>query len=380
MPSNIPSDRRKGSAKSKTAAKNAFKGYKPTKVAAKSNLGANGASVAAFTAQQELLCFFQRTFAELFSSPNLHQLLQGVKSHLYNRDYAAAFSTDENLRAYVVRWSPGRALCYRDVFLSSQIRDVWKDGDGGVVCIGGGAGAEIAAAAAAIRALRKEQIPATDKDIVTKEAEREESKADEEASASASSNGKAREQESPQSLLRMSVIDIADWAPTLSALNTSIQRSFLRSTEFLLASFHQADILGVPPSMLPSLIPRSTRLITMMFVTNELYTQSRGTTTKLLLSLAALVDPGCLLLILESAGSYSTVKIGDRTFPMGFLLDRTLLGEDNGEEMSGDWEKLRGEESCWFRLQEGLRYPLVVENMRYFVRVFRKRQGNAKRD
>ncbi|KAF8535712.1 hypothetical protein BDD12DRAFT_854315 [Trichophaea hybrida] len=135
----------------------------------------------------------------------------------------------------------------------------------------------------------------------------------------------------------------------MTGLYTGIKESYLPNGIFS-ADFVQADVLDVD---LAALIPSGTRLVSLLFTTNELYTQSRAGTTKMLLGL-------------RSAGSYSMVKVGEKTFSMGLLLDHTLVHE-----------------ARWYRLPQaqmvngqtvgtGLRYPLTLENMRYFVRVFRR--------
>lgn len=51
--------------------------------------------------------FFLKTFEHLFD-PALQELVQKVKQHLYNREYAVAFGSQKNLEAYVIRWSVSR--------------------------------------------------------------------------------------------------------------------------------------------------------------------------------------------------------------------------------------------------------------------------------
>ena len=89
-------------------------------------------------------------------------LIQTIKSHLYQRDFDSAFTDagEDLLRAYALRWSAARALGYAGLF-----RGVlqWMRGEcltrrktvcpTRVICIGGGAGAEIVALAGAWRAL-----------------------------------------------------------------------------------------------------------------------------------------------------------------------------------------------------------------------------------
>lgn len=391
-----PSDRRRGSRKS--ALKAAVKPkYKPTARAPPPPRNTKES--------QEILDIFHHAFSTLFT-PQLPELLQKVKTHLFNRDFLAAFGAPENLEAYVVRWSPSRALCYREVFLelSPALRRVFElKGEEGerveIVCIGGGAGAEVVAVAAAVKSLMKAEMaaaPAT----ATAIAKGEESKTgenaarDEEVSGEPEEAGegpdeaKALEKDlesltltpasppaaaatatpTPSRSLHMTAIDIADWTRITTALTTALTTAPTPTRAAYLppgvysVDFHHHDMLA--PSA-TALIPPTAGLITLLFTTNELYTQSRGATTAFLLALGERVRSGCLLLVLESAGSYSTVTVNGRVFPMGMLLDHTLLA---GEA----WEKVLGEEARWFRLPEGLRYPIELENMRFMVRVYRK--------
>ncbi|KAI5840522.1 hypothetical protein DFP73DRAFT_482528 [Morchella snyderi] len=325
-----PSDRRRGSRKS--ALKAAVKPkYKPTVRAPPPPRNTKES--------QEILDLFHHAFNTLFT-PQLPELLQKVKTHLFNRDFLEAFGPQENLEAYVVRWSPSRALCYREVFLelSPALRKVFElkgEEKVEIVCIGGGAGAEVVAVAAA---------------------------------QGRGEYGRGQGTPTPSRSLHMTAIDIADWTSITTTLTTALttapspaRAAYIPPTLYSV-DFHHNDILTPRDT---ALIPPTTRLITLLFTTNELYTQSRAATTSFLLSLKELVQPGCLLLVLESAGSYSTVLVNGKTFPMGMLLDHTLLAGDV-------WEKVLGEDAKWFRLPEGLRYPIELENMRFMVRVYRK--------
>ena len=87
--------------------------------------------------------------------------------------------------------------------------------------------------------------------------------------------------------------------------------------------------------------------------------------------------------MVDSAGSYAEVGVGkeeeSKKYPMQWLLDHTLLEsatQINHPVTKKDhvrkWEKLRGEESRWFRLPDGLKYPLELEDMRYQMHLYRR--------
>lgn len=358
-----PSDRRRGSRANlakKPKYKSSIKAPPPLRATAES---------------QEILDHFRNTFSTLFT-PRLPSILQTVKAHLFKRDFLRAFGSQENLEAYVVRWSPSRALAYREVFLEicQEVRDVFdlnvkRVEPVEVVCIGGGAGAEAVAIAAVVRSLLRDDTVKDEGDGSTGLPPNVEKELEEAVFSLeiASPPAVSEPAPNPQSL-HLTAIDIADWAPILTTLSTALTTppsprypAFISPSTFSI-TFHHHDILT--PLTTP-LIPPSTSLISLLFTTNELYTQSRAATTQFLLSLREQTRAGCLLLVLESAGSYSTIQVNGKTFPMGMLLDHTLLAGDM-------WEKLVGEDAKWYRLPEGLRYPIELENMRYFVRVYRR--------
>jgi 25S rRNA (uracil2843-N3)-methyltransferase len=118
-------------------------------------------------------------------------------------------------------------------------------------------------------------------------------------------------------------------------------------------------------------------LITLLFTLNELYTSSITQTTAFLLKLTAATVQGTVLLVVDSPGSYSEATVGKdkKKYPMQWLMDRTLLGDQGAAREERDapkWEKVMGDESRWFRMPEKLKYPISLENMRYQIHLFRR--------
>jgi len=337
--------------------------------------------------EQEILTIFRRTFSHAFTN-TLPQTLQEVKGHLYNRDYLKAFGSEEYLQAYVVRWSPSRALAYKRIFLDTckEIRKVLYVEEEGysknaqIVCIGGGAGAEVVGIAAAVKELTQWGGAIHGEEGAKTLEQENEQKSKPNASGEAdrkSENHQERKERNWPSLSRLHVtaIDIAFWANTISSLVSSLtqtseaQPPFI-SPDLFSATFHQGDVLSASTE---SLITKSTSLITILFTTNELFTQSTSSATAFLSSLGGRVSSGALLMVVESAGSYSMVKVGGKEYPMPWLLDLILVGRQGGEDGNGVWEKIVSEDSNWYRLpKEGLRYPIELEDMRYLVRVYQR--------
>ena len=66
--------------------------------------------------QQVILNVFKVAFPVLEMQATLQENIQKVKGRLFNRDFATAFGTQENLEAYAVRWSAARSLAYTAIF------------------------------------------------------------------------------------------------------------------------------------------------------------------------------------------------------------------------------------------------------------------------
>jgi 25S rRNA (uracil2843-N3)-methyltransferase len=358
--------------------------------------------------QQLLLDIFEGVFSARFND-SLPALIHEVKQHLYNRDFANAFGKEASLEAYAMRWSPCRALAYADLLNSSQkilaaptAKTVGADRkfpspqwapkiqfeehglvaetDGvrklKVVCIGGGAGAELLAFAGLLSC----------------------------ASAASDSNlaGKAFDSMGPGVGFDITAVDIADWSRVLGLLYTGITtapevskyasrvnqdtRRALVDPSNLRMSFLKQDVLKTDVLKSGPLL-QDCDLVTVMFTLNELYSTSMSATTDLLLTMTHLLEPGSLLLVVDSPGSYSSVSVGkdsgdgeaaaQRKYPMQWLLNHTLLeaaatASSERDEKDQQWEKVEECESRWFRLPDGLKYPIDLEDMRYQYHLYRR--------
>ncbi|KAJ4290322.1 hypothetical protein N0V90_010538 [Kalmusia sp. IMI 367209] len=310
--------------------------------------------------QQLLLNIFKNSFAERLSS-DIKPLLQEVKGHLYNRDFLTAFGKEEYLEAYALRWSPSRALCYLQILHDlkeelqpfSETAKETEDVEWNVVSLGGGAGAEIVALGGLMKLL--EPID-----------------------------------EEHRTELKITAIDIADWAHVVGKLREGIvskpplskyasaavqaANAALTDPAGFSVGFHQHDVLNTPMDTLETHL-KEANLITLMFTLNELYSASLALTQNLLLNLTRGLKPGACLLVVDSPGSYSTVSLNgaEKKYPMQWLLDHTLLATE-GKRGSDEpkWEKIKEEESKWFRLDDALHYPIELENMRYQLHLYRR--------
>ncbi|MCJ1446405.1 MAG: hypothetical protein MMC23_006910 [Stictis urceolatum] len=379
------------------------KGFKPNSTVK----GNANALTSTLKSQQRLLDIFSSSFPEILQG-DIDEVIQTIKGHLYNRDFAKAFGSEEFLQAYAVRWSPTRALGYQQL-LSALFEEELKDalavptrentvGNelGGlslededrtdasgrargaglqILCMGGGAGAELVAFAGALSSWL-EKHPTQNKSHSVSDAQASSSK------------------ETGNPTLSLKLLDIADWATVTKKLFAGItarpevseyastavkagSKSLLESGQ-LDATFEQADILGLSKEQLATLT-RDCGLVTLLFTLNELYTTSIPKTTGMLLMLTKVLPPGALLLVVDSPGSYSKVEIGkekqdarEKKYPMHWLLDHTLLEAAQGDKREVKWRKIQEQESRWFRLYQDLRYPLVLEDMRYQLHFYRR--------
>jgi 25S rRNA (uracil2843-N3)-methyltransferase len=286
------------------------------------------------------------------------ETLQEVKGHLYNRDFAAAFGSEHYLRAYALRWSAARSLGYLQVFediskyVLEQQRDAPDDPPLKILGIGAGAGAELVSLAGWLNLTH--------------------------------TSGDAK---ATKTSLDVSLVDIAAWEPisnklSESALSMPVISKYASAAireanapmvlkEDFHASCEQADVLDWEEQTAISKAS-PVDLTTIMFTLNELYSTSVPKTQRFLKNLTTSMKVGSLLLVVDSPGSYSTVSINgaEKKYPMQWLLDHTLLGSDPEQAL---WEKVLTDESKWFRVPEGLQYPIELENMRYQIHLFKRR-------
>ncbi|KAK2609270.1 hypothetical protein QQS21_002205 [Conoideocrella luteorostrata] len=336
--------------------------------------------------QQVLLNIFSDAFASLLSSNRFPTLLQEIKQALFNREFGAAFANEEYLEVYAARWSPTRALCYAAVVLGIQ------DYTNQTLLLPEGDGAEPPPAG---EGAAQAEEPAADVD------------ADEGLGSKPNQRlkmlclgGCAAEHVAFASYLQhtnskgsLSLVDSGPWTLVCSVLQNQLTtppplskyasiaakaaNRRLVAEDQLSYSFIQADVLGLAEARLAEIVGSQPLLVTLMFTLNELYTDGGiGKTTKLLRNLGKVLPSGSLLLVVDSPGSYSEAAVGKekKKYPMQWLLSHTLL-ESKVPEYT--WEQLESRDSIWFRLPDGLSYPIQLENMRYQMHLYRIHQNKT---
>ncbi|KAG9243846.1 hypothetical protein BJ878DRAFT_461485 [Calycina marina] len=338
--------------------------------------------------QQLLLNIFRTTFPIAQDPEGLKPVLQKVKDALFRRDFEKAFGKEEWCEAYAVRWSPSRVLCYSNVLawlLGKCKEERWvkgfyqskQPGDkqvARVLCLGGGA-AEVVAFHSLVRHLHPTSCGKPEGQSIMEEG----------------LLGVASK-DNVVPILKVRLLDAAPWENVVSSLNEILtsppalskyasataranNASFIQP-QSVCTEFTKADIFSLNKESLGSIMGDDPTLITLFFTLNELYTTSLAKTTKFLLELTLATTEGCLLCVIDSVGSYSeTVAFAEqhtqsKRYPMHSLMDHTLLGHKKGK--GGLWKKLIVDENRWYRLEESLKYPISLENMRFQVHLFKR--------
>ncbi|KAJ5382414.1 hypothetical protein N7517_000325 [Penicillium concentricum] len=338
---------------------------------------------------------------------DIKSLIQTIKGLLYQRDFDSAFTEagEDLLRAYALRWSASRSLGYAGLLKgvlawmkeeeeNTRGRARSKNPCTRVVSIGGGAGAEIAALAAAWRDMGSQAQSLEERvagvSLEDKESQDEKPEVEDQGVSAPS--------------LSVMAVDIGNWSDVVDRLSrtiTSADVPFSQTTKYrppLLSkkvasetfsvAFRRADVLTLPEEDLKEILlgpssssPFSSVLVPIMFTLNELFSTSMPKTTGFMLKMTEILPAGAVLLVVDSPGSYSTLKLGtkgpdgepqERNYPMKFLLDHTLLNVAKGK-----WECVYTQDSRWWRRDAvRLRYEVGegagLEDMRFQMHVYRR--------
>lgn len=322
--------------------------------------------------QQRILTLFSDAFNPVLTSDSFAATLQSIKQSLFNRDFEAAFGSEENLQAYAARWSPTRALCYSSIFeaIASHVDDIAALPESSsspetsadeaashnsnivnkFLCIGGCAAEHVAFASHLKQTASNGILTLLDAgpwgqvvDLLQKQAT------------------------SPPILSKYA-------SAAIKAANTPLLEDAQLSTTFV-----QNDVLVMDKEALKELLGSEPLTVTLMFTLNELYTSGGiGKTTKFLKLLGEILPDRSLLLVVDSPGSYSEAAVGKekKRYPMQWLLDHTLM-DVRVASKDYEWEKLESHDSIWFRLPEELSYPIQLENMRYQMHLYQRKSTST---
>ena len=348
-----------------------------------------------------MLDVLKASSADVFARTDFGQQLVSIKKSFVERDYNAVFQTPAHLPVYAAQYAPGRALCYFDLFRTEPVllRFLVRRPRLRALCIGGGAGSEFVALAAcrALLELRDPPAasaapvpatpPAADAGPTTEQAPVPAVPATSPtpdhapvpavpavpatppaATPPTPAGQQAAKAALPARLLEVHLHDLGDWGDVLHRQAETVRARWQfapSGTEAgdLRFQFVAGDVLAAAAEAGGSAFERQVAradLVTAMFVVNELFV-TRDRTMALLKLLHDRMRPGALLLVVDSAGDFSHIAVGRHTFMVYTLLD-SLRG----------WKRLVAHDAQWYRVPAGLRYPLEVQNMRYFVRLYQR--------
>ncbi|KAG0326875.1 hypothetical protein BGZ99_008882 [Dissophora globulifera] len=367
------------------------------------------------SADQLILNVVKESCQDAFNLPSFTETLQTIKTHFYDRNYDAVFQNPAHLPVYSARYAPSRALCYYHLFLEHPV--LMKTLEGGpstILCIGSGAGSELVGIAAAM--VHANPVPKTKKkkasadkpkkdakgsDVILTGVEEQDSisvkggdpsleRATDEAgtlgmenlnlsltttdttlntadASSASSpiattttttTTKAKKARINRHQVTIVMQDYVDWSPILGPMETVVRARMQLGPERLRCETEIGNVLDLSEGLLQRI--QKADLITFMFVLNELF-QDKKRTMLLVAKIVAAMPAGAHMLVVDSAGSFSNLKVGERTYMVYMLLDHLK-----------DLEIVYQDDATWYRCPPSVTYPLKLENMRHFVRIYRK--------
>ncbi|KAG0330685.1 hypothetical protein BG000_011584 [Podila horticola] len=344
---------------------------------------------------QHIVNVVKESCQEAFNLPSFTTTLQTIKSHFFDRNYDAVFQNPAHLPVYSARYAPSRALCYYHLFLEHPILMKTLEGPSTILCIGSGAGSELVGISAAM--VHANPVPKTKKKKTTtsssgksKDKEDKENKKDEEAipkesptqesedpaldlkkmdiSSSPSeevtpeepstATTKPKKSKANKHLVTIVMQDYVDWSTILEPMETVVRQRMVLGAERLRCETEVGNVLDLSEGLLQRVTKAD--LITFMFVLNELF-QDKKKTMLLVAKIVAAMPTGAHMLVVDSAGSFSNLKVGERTYMVYMLLDHLK-----------SLETVYQDDATWYRCPPSATYPLKLENMRHFVRIYRK--------
>ncbi|KAH0411522.1 hypothetical protein KCU90_g18708, partial [Aureobasidium melanogenum] len=211
-------------------------------------------------------------------------------------------------------------------------------------------------------------------------------------------------------LLNITLIDCADWSSVLDKLVKGITtppplskyasaaaraaNTALLAPQKLNINFENHDIFNLKPAQLKEILNTDEPVLATFFLTlGHLYNTSIPKTTAFLYKLDAILPVGSTILVVDSIGSSVSVPIPDSEevtdYSVSWLLSRVLLGkpaepvqtqgkgkkaveEEEANKPVPRWEKVINEEMKINRLDEKLRYPGGLENVKFQILAFRR--------
>ncbi|RCH80714.1 hypothetical protein CU097_004059, partial [Rhizopus azygosporus] len=244
--------------------------------------------------EQNILSMIRKACMNTFARNDFMKTLQTIKASFVQRDYEGIFTEATNLEVYAAAYVPGRALCYYEIFTRPQLlKFLMKRSQ--LYCVGSGSGSELAAIAAAMT-----RVPAERQKV------------------------------------KLVMQDIGDYESVLASFENTIREKWSISEEQLECTYEKGDVLDPNNAVIQQRLAQAD-LITFMFVMNELFVK-KAAALALIKTMVQSMKKGAHLLVVESAGSFSHLKVGNKLYMVYMLLDAIQ-----------DLELVIGEDSRWYR-------------------------------
>jgi len=358
----------------------------------------------------ELLALIHRALHSTLSDESFIPTIQKIKGLLYDKKWLDVFCGSESLlEAYAGRWVPSRVCCFRELMeaLVGELFELKGKGRGVEERLGG---------------LALDDVQEDEEEDVEKRSNNNDRGSSQGAPSSTVSQdtpvsetthilslggGAGSEILAIAALIRSTVIahphktqeeigkwswtgvDIGRWKGIIDKFTHATKVDWEVDESILEVDYIQGDLVaqpqpsddtiststlndaGIPSIDLPKiLLSKPPQLITLFFTLTELLSQSRSSTLTLLSQITEHTPAGTQFLIIDSASDISQLPLGKegRSYPIYMVIDLLLTAKGKG------WEKVRGEDSRWFRFDEdtGKGWPCKLENTRYWYRLYRR--------
>ncbi|KAJ3211921.1 hypothetical protein HK099_007885 [Clydaea vesicula] len=291
-----------------------------------------------------VLDIFKESCEEELTDENFQEKLKQIKKFFIERDYLGIFNDKDLIKVYATSYSPSRALCWRNLFLNNEhLLKVITEKSCNCYLLGAGSGSELIGITAAysehLKVLKNES---TDVDHLE--------------------NVKT---------LSLNVQDLSDNRILLGKMEVSLRSKYSKviNDNNFKVEYSLGDILSqeIPNLQYLKSILENANLITAFFLLNELLSNSKLNFTKFIIFLVKHMKRGSHFLVVDSAGNFSDVQIGnvDAANKKKYMVYQLLDGIK-------DFEILTRCDSEWYRFPKELQFPLKLDNMRYFIRLYRK--------
>lgn len=169
---------------------------------------------------------------------------------------------------------------------------------------------------------------------------------------------KPKNSKSKRHQVTLVIQDYVDWSPILEPMEAVVRERMQLGPERLHCETEIGNVLDLSEGLMERVAKAD--LITFLFVLNELF-QDKKRTMLLVAKIVAAMPSGAHMLVVDSAGSFSNINVGERTYMVYMLLDHLK-----------DLEIVYQDDATWYRCPPGVTYPLKLENMRHFIRIYRK--------